>query len=80
MYQSKIFTKGQTILLKPVRQALGVEMSDTIRYIISEGTVQVLRSRSVAELAGMLARDGHSPVSLDEMDEAILLGAIESGK
>lgn len=55
-------------------------MSDTIRYIISEGTVQVLRSRSVAELAGMLARDGHSPVSLDEMDEAILLGAIESGK
>ena len=55
-------------------------MSDTIRYIISEGTVQVLRSRSVAELAGMFARDGHAPVSLDEMDEAILQGAIESGK
>ena len=55
-------------------------MGDTVRYIISEGTVQVLRSRPLAELAGMLARDGRAPVSLDEMDEAILQGAIESGK
>lgn len=42
-------------------------MGDTVRYIISEETVQVLRSRSVAELAGMLARDGRAPVSLDEL-------------
>ena len=47
-------------------------MGDTVGYIISEGTVQVLISRPVAELAGMLARDGHAPVSLDEMDAAIL--------
>ena len=47
-------------------------MGDTVGYIISEGTVQVLISRPVAKLAGMLARDGHAPVLLDEMDEAIL--------
>ena len=50
------------------------------RFAISEGTVQVLRLRSVAELTGTLARDGHAPVSLSEMDQAILQGAIDGGK
>jgi bifunctional DNA-binding transcriptional regulator/antitoxin component of YhaV-PrlF toxin-antitoxin module len=77
MHQSIVFAKGQTTLPKPVCEALGVE---ALRYIISEGTVQVLRSRSVADLAGMLALDGHAPVSLDELDEAIVQGAIENGK
>ena len=80
MYQSIVIAEGQTTLPKPVREALGVEAGDTLRYIISEGTVQVLRSRSVAELAGMLARDGHATVSLSEMDQAILQGAIDGGK
>ena len=64
MYQSLVLFKGQTTLPKPVREALGVEVGDALRYIISEGTVQVLRLRSVAELIGTLARDGHAPVSL----------------
>jgi hypothetical protein len=34
----------------------------------------------VADLVGMLALDGHAPVSLDELDEAIVQGAIENGK
>jgi len=50
------------------------------RFAISEGTVQVLRLRSVGELTGTLARDGHAPVSLSEMDQAILQGAIDGGK
>ena len=57
-----------------------VKTGDTLRYIISEGTVQVLRLRSVAELAGILARDGHAPVLLSEMDQAIVQGAIDGGK
>ena len=80
MYQSVVLSKGQTTLPKPVREALGVEAGDTLRYIISEGTVQVLRLRSVAKLAGMLARNGHAPVSLSEMDQAIVQGAIDGGK
>jgi hypothetical protein len=31
-------------------------------------------------LAGILARDGHAPVSLSEMDQAIVQGAIDGGK
>ena len=80
MYQSVVLSKVQTTLPKPVREALEVEAGDTLRYIISEGTVQVLRLRSVAELAGMLARDAHAPVSLSEMDQAIVQGAIDGGK
>ena len=55
-------------------------MRRVTRLAISEGTVRVLRLRSVAELAGMLAGDSHAPGSLSEMDQAILQGAIDGGK
>jgi len=79
MYQSIVIAEGQTTLPKPFREALEVEAGDTLRYIISEGTVQAVRLCSVAELAGMLARDGHAPVALSEMDQAIVQGAIDGG-
>ena len=78
MYQSIVIAERQTTLPKPFREALEVEAGDTLCYIISEGTVQVLRLRSVAELAGMLARDGQALISLDDMDDAIAQGEIES--
>jgi len=80
MLQSKVFANGSTTLPKTVRDALGVKVGDTVRYIISENGVQVLRTRSVHELAGMLARDDQAAVSLGEMENAIIQGAIESGK
>ena len=63
-----------------MRKALGLEAVDTVSYVISEGRVQVLRTRSVTELAGMLARDGQAPVSLDAMNADIAQGAVEGGK
>ena len=80
LLQSKIFANGSTTLPKPVREALGVEAGDTVRYVISEDSVQVLRTRSMRELVGRLARDGRAPISLDAMETAIAEGAIESGK
>ena len=78
--QSKVFANGSTTLPKPVREALGVEAGDTVRYVISEQGVQVLRTRSVHELAGMLARDEQVTITLSEMENAIIQGAVESGK
>ena len=43
LYQSKIFANGSTTLPKPVRDALGVKAGDSVRYVIAEGCVQVLR-------------------------------------
>ena len=80
LLQSKIFANGSTTLPKPVREALGVEAGDTVRYVISEKGVQVSRTHSDRELAGMLVREGQAPVSLDAMETAIAKGAIESGK
>ena len=80
MLETKIFANGSTTIPKPVREALGVEAGDSIRYVISGDRVQVLRTRSVHELAGMLSRDDQTAVSLCEMENAIIQGAVESGK
>jgi len=80
MLQSKVFANGSTTLPKTVRDALGVEAGDTVRYVISEQGVQVLRTRSVHELAGMLARDEQATITLSEMENAIIQGAVKSDK
>ena len=78
MQESKVTAKGQTTLPRDVRSALGLEAGDTVRYIVEDSRVQMLKARDVRELAGMLPRPGQRIVSLDEMNEAIAEGAIES--
>ena len=80
MLESKVFANGSTTLPKSVREALGVKLGDHVRYVISEHGVQVLRTRSVHELAGILARDENSTITLSEMENAIIQGTDESGK
>ncbi len=46
LYQSKIFANGSTTLPKPVRNALGVQAGDSVRYIVAEGGVTVVRMPS----------------------------------
>ena len=46
LYQSKIFASGSTTLPKPVRDALGVKAGDSVRYVISEDGVLVLKMPS----------------------------------
>lgn len=76
MSQSTVTVKGQTTLPKEVRQALALVPGDRLRYVIlDDGQVRLLRTRPVAELAGLLRRDGHTPVSLEEMEAAIAAGA-----
>ena len=41
MLESKIFANGSTTLPKSVREALGVQAGDRLRYVISEGGVRV---------------------------------------
>ena len=77
MRESTITAKGQTTLPKDVRAALGLRPGDRVRYIIAGDQVRLLKVRSVSELAGLLARPGRRPASLEEMDEAIAEGASE---
>ena len=46
LFQSKMFANGSTTLPKPVRDALGVNAGDRVRYVISEKGVHVLKMQS----------------------------------
>ena len=78
MYQSKIFAKGQTTLPRGVRSKLGLEAGDTVGYIVSGESVQIVKAQRASDLGGMLYRPGLRRVSLEEMDDAIAEGAVES--
>ena len=78
MQESKVTARGQTTLPRDVRAALGLEAGDSVRYIIKNGRVQMLKAKHVRELSGMLRRTSQQTVSLEEMDEAIAEGAIKS--
>ena len=77
MQESTVTVKGQTTLPRDVRRALGLASGDKVRYVILDGEVRLLKSRPVNELAGILAKPGRRPVSLDEMEDAIATGASE---
>jgi len=77
MQESTVTVKGQTTLPRDVRRALGLASGDKVRYVILDGEVRLLKSRPVNELAGILAKSGRKPVSLDEMDAAIAAGAAD---
>lgn len=75
MYESGITAKGQTTLPKVVREALGVQYGDRVRYIIHGDEVRMLPVRPIGRLYGILKYDG-PPVTLEDMDRAIADGAI----
>lgn len=79
MSESTVTIKGQTTLPRAVRQALALNPGDRLRYVILDnGQVRLLRSRPLAELAGVLKQPGRAPVSLEEMEAAIAAGAREA--
>ena len=75
MIQSAITSKGQTTLPKPVREALGVQSGDRVRYAILENNeVRIIPVRPISRLFGSLKYKG-KPKSLEEMQRAIVEGA-----
>ena len=74
MIESSITKKGQTTLPKPVRETLGVQAGDRVRYVISNGEVRILAVRPISRLFGMLQQNGPA-VTLEEMEQAIADGA-----
>ncbi len=74
MNESTITTKGQTTLPKAVREALSLAAGDRVRYFIHDGEVRIRKVRTIHGLYGALPYDG-PPISLEEMQEAIIAGA-----
>ena len=77
MIESTITSKGQTTLPKAVREALGAEPGDRVRYIIQGDDVRIMVVRPLSRLYGVLRYDG-PPVTLEDMDRAIAEGATDA--
>ncbi len=76
MIESSVTKKGQTTLPKPVRESLGLQAGDRVRYVIADGEVRLLPVRPISRLFGALRNDG-SAVTLEEMEQAVADGAYE---
>ena len=76
MIESSVTKKGQTTLPKPVRESLGLQAGDRVRYVIADGEVRILPVRPISRLFGALRHDG-SAVTVEEMEQAIADGAGE---
>ena len=77
MLESKIDAQGRTTLPKAVRDALALQPGDRVRYFIMDKEVWVLKVRPIERLCGSLRHDGPT-VTLEDMENAIAAGAIES--
>ena len=71
LYQSKIFANGSTTLPKPVRDALGIKAGDSVRYVISEKGVHLLRVPSDEPSVQVLADDPDLREALDAADKVM---------
>ena len=71
-----VTSKGQVTIPKPIRDRLHLEPGDKIDFVLDEaGDVRVTPVNvPVARLKGMVPKPG-SPVSLEQMDEAVARGA-----
>ena len=77
MIESAVTSKGQTTLPRAVREALGVEPGDRVRYVIFDSNeVRILPVRPLARLFGAFKHDG-PPVTLDDMERAAAEDAVD---
>ena len=74
MIESKLRSDGRTTLPKAVREALGVQPGDRLRYTILNGEVRIRAVRPLQQLYGVLEYDG-PPVTLADMQQAICKAA-----
>lgn len=74
MPSATVTSKGQVTIPKRVRDALGVKAGDRLDFVIEDDGRVVVRAGtlSVRDLQGILRRPGRRPVSLAEMEAAIV--------
>lgn len=73
-----ITSKGQTTVPKEVRDKLGLERGARIEWTVEDGKAIVKpRKLRAVDLAGILHRPGMKPLSVEEMDQAIMEAVAE---
>jgi antitoxin PrlF len=74
--ESAITVKGQATIPKPIREHLGVEPGDRLKFFIHpDGTVVILPKIPVSALKGIISSRRRKAPSIEEMHEAIATSA-----
>ncbi len=76
MFDSSVNYHGQTTLPEAVRDALGLNAGDKVRYVLVDEGVLMMPVRPTSRLFGSLNYDG-PPMGLEDMERAIAEGAVE---
>ncbi len=74
MLESSVNYRGQNTLPDAVRDALGLQAGDRVRYVIFDEGVLMMPVRPTGRLSGSLRYDGPA-VSLEDMESGIAEGA-----
>lgn len=74
-------SKGQITIPKEIRDDLGLEAGSKILFVrLGDGQYRILpRTGDIMALAGLLHEPSRPTLTLDEMDEAVAEGWVESG-
>jgi antitoxin PrlF len=74
--ESVLTVKGQTTIPKPIREHLGIEPGDRIKFFVHpDGTVVILPKIPPSALKGIISSRRRKAPSIEEMDKAIIAGA-----
>jgi antitoxin PrlF len=75
--ESAITKKGQATIPKAVREYLHLRPGDRVKFFLHpDGSVVLLPKLPVTALRGMVKHRG-APVTIEEMNEAVIAGANE---
>lgn len=74
---ARLTAKGQVTIPKEIRDQLGLKPGDRVKFFMDAyGTAVMLPMRPASALRGIVKHRG-KPVTIDEMNEAVLAGAAE---
>jgi antitoxin PrlF len=75
--ESALTRKGQATIPKAIREHLRLKPGDRVKFFVHpDGSVVLLPKLPVTALRGMVKHRG-SPVTIEEMNEAVIAGANE---
>jgi antitoxin PrlF len=74
--ESAITVKGQATIPKPIREHLGLQPGDRVKFFVHpDGTVVLLPKLPVSAIRGMVKSRNARPVTTEQMTAAIADGA-----
>jgi AbrB family looped-hinge helix DNA binding protein len=76
--ESTITVKGQATIPKAIREHLRLKPGDRVKsFVHPDGSVVLLPKRPVSALRGIV-KAGRRPVSVEDMNEAAIAGAVDA--